>query len=249
MNTQQTVQQMRALKLLGMATAYQVICEQPINKQPTAEQIIAQIIEAETLDRQHRKTVSAIKQARFRYQASIEDITISPDRNFNKDSLYKLADTSFINRNQNVIITGATGYGKSFIATALGYQACQMGFRVAYFSLPKLLQRLHLAKADGSYIKELARLERCQLLILDDWGIQPLDTNARLAIMQIIEDRHGKSSTIITAQMPVAMWHQYIAEPALADAIMDRILSQTHRIELKGDSMRKNQNNNNLSNH
>jgi DNA replication protein DnaC len=248
MNTEQTIKKMRVLKLVGMADAYQTIRELPLDKQPVLDQVIAQIIEAEELDRLHRKTLSAIKQARFRYQSTIEEITTTEDRNLSKNLLYKLADTSFIRRSENVIITGATGCGKSFIATALGYQACQMGCRVAYYSLPKLLQRLHLAKADGSYIKELSKLEKYQLLILDDWGIQPLDANARLAIMQIIEDRHGKAATIITAQMPVTKWHEYIADPALADAILDRVLSQAHRIELKGNSMRKNTNTNNNSN-
>lgn len=114
-----------------------------------------------------------------------------------------------------------------------------MGNRVAYFSMTKLLQRLQLAKADGSYIKELARLEKTQLLILDDWGLQPLDTQTKLTLLQIIEDRHGKAATVITSQLPVAQWFDYIADPTLADAIMDRILQQAHRIELKGDSMRK----------
>ncbi|MBE8970606.1 ATP-binding protein, partial [Nostocales cyanobacterium LEGE 12452] len=148
------------------------------------------------------------------------------------------ADASFITRSENVLISGATGCGKSFIATALGYQACQMGLRVAYFSLPKLLQKLHLAKADGSYAKELARLERMHLLILDDWGLQPLDNHAKLAIMQLIEDRHAKASTIITSQLPINKWYEYLAEPTLGDAIMDRILQHANRIELKGQSMR-----------
>jgi DNA replication protein DnaC len=247
MNNNQTLAQMRQLKLNGMANAYEAIIKMPLDKQPVViDQFIAQIIEAELLDRQQRKTISAIRQAQFRYQASIEEISFSPQRNLNKSTLLKLADTSFIKRHENIIITGATGCGKSFIATALGYQACQMGIRTAYFSLPKLLQKLHLAKADGSYIRELSRIEKYPLIILDDWGIQPLDTNARLAILQLIEDRHGKNSTIITAQMPVANWHQYINEPALADAILDRLLANTHRIELKGGSLRNNTQQNNL---
>lgn len=239
MNTQQTIAQMRNLNLIGMAQAYQSLLQLPLNEHPTADMLIAQLIEAEVLERNHRKMMSTIKAAKFRYQASIEEIDFVAQRNLEKNTILRLSDTSFIKRGENVLITGATGCGKSYIASAIGFRACQMGNRVAYFSMTKLLQRLQLAKADGSYIKELAKLEKTQLLILDDWGLQPLDTQTKLTLLQIIEDRHGKAATVITSQLPVAQWFDYIAEPTLADAIMDRILQQAHRIELKGDSMRK----------
>jgi DNA replication protein DnaC len=238
MNNQATLDLMRQLSLSGMAQAFETIISLPMDKQLTSDQLIAHLIHTENEHRQHRKMQSAIKQAKFRYQAAVEEIEYLPERNLDKNLILRLADTSFITRAENILITGATGCGKSFIATALGYQACQMGLRVGYFSLPKLLQKLHIAKADGSYAKELAKLERMQLLILDDWGLQPLDHHAKMAIMQLIEDRHGKYSTVITSQLPINKWYDYLDEPTLADAILDRLLQHANRIELKGQSMR-----------
>ena len=152
---------------------------------------------------------------------------------------YTLGDCSFIDRGENILITGATGCGKSFLASALGHQACSLGKKVAYYSLPKLLNTLKTDKIDGTFRKELKRIESKQLLILDDWGLTPLDTHARLALLQIIEDRHNKYATIITSQLPVATWHQYIDDNTIADAILDRIIHQEIRINLEGESLRK----------
>jgi DNA replication protein DnaC len=183
--------------------------------------------------------LSAIKNARFRYQASLNDVIYSDQRNITREIITSLADCSFVDRGENIIITGATGCGKSYLATALGYQACTKGKRVAYFSLPKLLSKRKSDKLDGSFRKEMDRIENKNLLILDDWGLTPLDTAARLALLQIIEDRHSRYSTIITSQLPISAWHQYINENTVADAILDRIIHQAHRIELKGESLRK----------
>lgn len=151
----------------------------------------------------------------------------------------RLPECSFIARNENLLITGSTGIGKSYVASAIGHQACILGYRVLYASTPKLFARLKMAKADGSYIKEIAKIERQHLLILDNFGIQPFDAQSRAALMEIIEDRHGKTSMIITSQLPVNKWHEVIGEKTIADAILDRIVHDAHRVELRGESMRK----------
>lgn len=156
----------------------------------------------------------------------------------------RFAECKFIDKNENILITGSTGIGKSYIASALGHQACSLGYKVAYYNTAKLFGKLKMAKADGSYIKEVARIERQHLLILDDFGIQPLDGASRAMLMEIIEDRHGKSSTIITSQVPVNKWHDIIGEKTVADAILDRIIHEAHRLDLKGESLRKKTGNN-----
>ena len=239
MNHQNTLEAIRGLRFHGMADRYQAILAMPSHQHPVSDVLLAQLIEAEHLYRNHRKTQTAIKNAKFRYQASINDVQCSVDRSLSKETLSNLADCAFIDRAENVIITGATGCGKSFLASAIGYQACTMGKKVAYFSLPKLLSRLKNDKLDGSFSKEIDRIENKQLLILDDWGLTPLDTYARLALLQIIEDRHGRKSTLITSQLPISAWHQYINENTIADAILDRVIHQAHRIELTGESLRK----------
>lgn len=239
MNYQKTLELMRSLRLIGMADRYNAIMETPIHQRPDAVVILAQLVEAEELYRNNRRMLSAIKNARFRYQASLNDMIYSDQRNITREIITSLADCSFVDRGENIIITGATGCGKSYLASALGYQACTKGKRVAYFSLPKLLSKLKSDKLDGSFRKEMDRIENKNLLILDDWGLTPLDTAARLALLQIIEDRHSRYSTIITSQLPISAWHQYINENTVADAILDRIIHQAHRIELKGESLRK----------
>ena len=239
MNYQKTLELMRSLRLIGMADRYNTIMETPIHQRPDAVVILAQLVEAEELYRNNRRMLSAIKNARFRYQASLNDVIYSDQRNITREIITSLADCSFVDRGENIIITGATGCGKSYLASALGYQACTKGKRVAYFSLPKLLSKLKSDKLDGSFRKEMDRIENKNLLILDDWGLTPLDTAARLALLQIIEDRHSRYSTIITSQLPISAWHQYINENTVADAILDRIIHQAHRIELKGESLRK----------
>jgi DNA replication protein DnaC len=235
-----SLDQMRSLHLTGMAEHYQAVLSMAAHQQPDSMVLLAQLLEAEALHRNHRRTQAAIKNARFRYQASVEEILCSQERNLSKEALSVLADGSYIDRGENIIISGATGCGKSFLASALGYQACMQGRKVAYFSLPKLLQQLKSDKLDGSFRKDMERIEKMNLLILDDWGLTPLDTQARLALLQIIEDRHNRHATIITSQLPISSWHAYINENTIADAILDRIIHKAQRIELLGESLRKN---------
>jgi len=238
MNTN-TLDKMRKLKFFGMYHAFQSSLESGKTNDYTADELLAHLVDAEWDDRHNRRIERQIYYARFRYKASIEDVNYHTERNIDRNLIMRLADCMFISRNENLLVTGSTGIGKSYVASAIGYQACTMGYRVLYASTPKLFAKLKMAKADASYIKEIAKLERQQLLILDDFGIQPFDAQNRAALMEIIEDRHGKASMIITSQLPVSKWHEVIGEKTIADAILDRIVHNAHRIDLKGESMRK----------
>lgn len=180
-----------------------------------------------------------MKNARFRYKAAVEQINFDTDREINKNHVLRLADCAFIDKKENVLITGSTGIGKSYIASAIGHQACSLGYKVMYEHTAKLFARLKMSKADGTYLKEITRMEKQDLLIIDDFGIQPLDQLSRTILMEIIEDRHGKRSTLFTSQVPVSQWYEVIGEQTIADAILDRIIHDAHRLELKGESMRK----------
>ena len=151
----------------------------------------------------------------------------------------RIAQGDYIHQGQDLLITGSTGVGKSYLATALGYQACIDGYRVKYYNTTRLLAKLKMAKSDGTYLKEIAKIERQQLIILDDFGLQAMDNQNRMAFLEIIEDRHGKGSTIITSQLPVSQWYDIIGEKTIADATMDRLVHHAHRFELQGESMRK----------
>jgi DNA replication protein DnaC len=238
MNTN-TLDKLRKMKFFGMFHAFKTCLETGQTTEYTADELLAHLVEAEWDDRQNRRIDRSIFYARFRYKASVENIHYHADRSIDRNQIMRLADCSFIGRYENLLITGSTGIGKSYVASAIGHQACIMGYRVLYASTPKLFAKLKMAKADGSYIKEIAKVERQQLLILDDFGIQPFDAQSRTALMEIIEDRHGKTSLIITSQLPVSKWYEVIGEKTIADAILDRIVHDAHRIELKGESMRK----------
>jgi DNA replication protein DnaC len=234
-----SLDKMRKMKMFGMYHAFKASLETGQPTGYTADEMVAWLIESEWDDRQNRRIERQILNARFRYKASIEELTYQTERNIDRNQVLRLSDCNFIKRSENLLITGSTGIGKSYVASALGHQACILGYRVLYASTPKLFARLKMAKADGSYLKELTRIERQQLLILDDFGLQPFDQQSRLALMEIIEDRHGKTSLIITSQLPVSKWHEVIGEKTIADAILDRIVHDAHRMELTGESMRR----------
>ena len=238
MNTN-TLDKLRKMKFFGMFHAFKSSMETGKTNDYTADELLAHLVEAEWDDRQNRRIDRAIYYAHFRYKASVESIHYHADRSIDRNQIIRLADCTFIDRYENLLITGSTGLGKSYVASASGPQACILGYKVLYASTPKLFAKLKMAKADGSYIKETAKIERQELLILDDFGIQPFDAQSRAALMEIIEDRHGKTSMIITSQLPVSKWYEVIGEKTIADAILDRIVHDAHRIELKGESMRK----------
>ena len=234
-----TLSKMRQMKLFGMHGAFNTAIETGRTDDYTIDQFTAHMIEAEWDDRQNRRIARAIKNARFRYKASVENIIYNEARNIDRTKLMRLFDCSFIEKGESLLVTGSTGVGKSYIASALGYQACIEGYRVLYFNTAKLFARLKMAKADGSYLKEMTRIERQHLLILDDFGLQPIDNQNRMILLEIIEDRHGKGSVLITSQVPVAGWYEIIGEKTVADAILDRLVHDAHRIELNGESLRK----------
>jgi DNA replication protein DnaC len=229
---------MKQMRLTGMARAFSLTLESGKNEKFTPDEMVSHLVDSEWDERYNRKLDRSVQAARFRYKASPEQIAFDNNR-VDKNQILRLSDCEFIKHKENIIITGSTGIGKSFIATAIGHQACALNHRVMYAHSTKLFARMKIAKADGSYLKELARIERQHLLVIDDFGIQPLDAQSRSTLMEIMEDRHGKSSTIITSQVPVNMWHEIIGEQTIADAILDRIVHDSHRIEMKGESLRK----------
>jgi DNA replication protein DnaC len=238
MNTE-TLEKMKRMKLMGMYKAFKANLESEQVETYTPDEIIAHLVEAEYDERQNKNVQMKIRNARFRYKALLEDVNFDTERNMDKNQIMRLADCSFIKNGENILITGSTGIGKSYLASAFGHHACSMGFRVTYHNVPKLFSKLKMSKADGSYLREVAKIERQHLLILDDFGIQPFDAQSRAALMELIEDRHGKGSIVITSQVPVSKWFDIIGEQTIADAILDRIVHNAHRIELKGESLRK----------
>lgn len=239
MNNQETLNKMKNMHLLGMHRAFSTCLDKGQTENFTADELTAFLIDHEWDDRHNRSIERSMKNAKFRYKAIIENIDYGEHRGMDKNQIHRLADGSFISRKENLIITGSTGTGKSFLASAIGHQACQLGFKVFYANTLRLFSQIKMAKADGSSIKELAKIEKQDLLILDDFGIQPFDMQSRLTLLEIMEDRHGKRSTVFTSQVPVRQWHEVIGEKTVADAILDRIVHDAHRIELKGESLRR----------
>ena len=234
-----TVTKMKLMKLNGMHNAFKTAIESGKTDHYTIDQFTSLLIDSEWDERHNRRIERSIKNARFHYNSNIESLNFEVSRNLDRTQILRLADCEFVTKNQNVLITGSTGVGKSFLGTALGYQACIEGYKVSYFNTSKLFAKLKIAKADGSYLRELAKLERQDVLILDDFGLQALDGQNRITLLEIIEDRHNNGSIIVTSQIPVQGWYDIIGEKTIADAILDRLIHNSHRIELSGESMRK----------
>jgi DNA replication protein DnaC len=239
MNQTVTLQKLEEMRLKGFSRVYRDILDTGKAKDFTADELIDHLVQAEWDDRYNRRLERLIKQAKFRYYASLEQMDYSPKREIDKGLILRLSSCDWIAKSQNIIITGLTGVGKSYLASALGHQACQLGFKVYYRNCSKLFDQLKIAKADGSYIKEIAKIEKYDLLIVDDFGLKPLENEQRLMLLELLEDRHGKGSTIITSQVPVKNWYDIIDEATIADAILDRLVHSSHRIEPKGPSLRE----------
>ena len=239
MNQTATMQKLDEMRLSGFSRVYREMQETGMNKDFTIDEVIAHLVQAEWDDRYNRRLERLIKNAKFRYQANMEQVDYITKRNLDKVQMLRLSSCEWIKRKKCIIISGSTGLGKSFLASALGHQACQQGYKVYYRNCSKLFDQLKMAKADGSYVNEINRIEKQDLLILDDFGLKPLDNNQRLILLELLEDRHGRRSTIITSQLPVKNWHDVIGDPTIGDAILDRLVHSSYRIELEGDSLRE----------
>jgi len=235
----QTLEHLRNLKLTAMAQALEEQMEQPRAFDLSFEERLSLLVMREITDRENRRLQRLLKTARLKQSACVEDIDYRHPRGLDKSMMATLASTDWIRRGANVHLTGQTGTGKSWLACALGNQACRMGWSVKYERVPRLLENLRIAHADGSFGKRLAQMAKTDLLILDDFGIKPLARGDRHDLLEIIEDRHGARSTLVTSQLPISLWHEYIGEPTVADAVLDRLLQNAFRMELKGESLRR----------
>jgi len=239
LNNIETVEKLRKMWINAMADLHhQNVRNNQLNN-TTADEYIGLLTDHEWEDRQHKKINRLQKQARFKEKSSIADISYTENRNLDKNMFERLTTLDFMKKNENIIITGPSGVGKSFIVQALGNQACLMGYKVLYTNTARYFTKLKLAKIDGTYMKELQKLLKVDLVILDNFGLQAFDNHAREALIDIVDDRHKNRSTIVSSQIPVSAWYDIIGEGTIADAILDRLVNSSHRIDLKGESLRK----------
>lgn len=231
--------QMNGLRLHGMQKSWTALQETRKLHELSLAEGMELLLQAEEEERTNRRFNRLDKQAGFRYKASLEELRLQDGRGIDKSQIASLASCNFIAKGESILITGATGCGKSFMASALGHQACMMGYKVAYFNMQKLMLKIKMARIEGTVHKLFEKLAKTQLLILDDFGLSHLDKQQQMDFMEIIEDRHGKASTIISSQLPVGSWYDIIGEETIADAILDRLAHTSHRIGIKGESLRK----------
>lgn len=238
-NNEATMSKMREMRLQGMAAGYLNVLETGLNEKYTSDELLTQLIDAEWYDRRERKRERLRKSAGFRYQVAFEEIDFKINRNLDKNQMLRLSDAKWIRQHKDILITGPTGVGKSFIGSALGSIACDHGYKVYYHLTGRMLGSLKESKKSGVYLKQLAKLYKTDLLILEDFGLNTFDHESRLILLDIMEDRHGRKSTIFLSQLPVTSWHGIIGDSTIADAVMDRIAYGSYRIELTGESVRK----------
>lgn len=230
---------LQQMKFYGMLKAFEEQMQMPDIEKLTFEDRLAALVDREMTERENRRLKTRLSKAKLRENGCIEDIDFRHPRGLDKTLILQLAGCRYIKEHNNVLITGPTGVGKTYLACALAQKACRMGFTALYFRLPRLLHDLSIAKADGRYNQLLKSISRTDLLVLDDWGLSKFVKEQRYDLLEILEDRNQLRSTLVTSQLPVKHWHEVIADPTLADAILDRLVHNAHKIVLKGGSMRK----------
>jgi len=231
--------QLSQLRLHGMSRSWQALLETRRQHELTLSEGLEILLQAEEQERSNNRFDRLRKNARFRYQASIEELKMDASRGMDKALISTLATGDYLSKGEAVLITGSTGCGKSFLASALGHQACAQGHKVAYYNVQKLLLKTKISRIEGTILKFFEFISKTDLLILDDFGLTHLEQQQQLDLMEMIEDRHGTSSTIIASQLPVSNWYDVIGEETIADAILDRLVHTSYRVELKGESLRK----------
>ena len=234
-----TLETLQRLRLRGMYKALQEQLQLPETDALSFEERLGLLLEREVTERETRRLRTRLKQAKLRENAAIEDLDYRANRGLEKALITRLGACQWIGEHLNVLITGPTGVGKTWIACALANKACREGYTARYLRLPRLLQELGIARADGRYPKLLAELARTDLLVLDDWGLTPLNDEQRRDLLEILDDRFNARSTLVTSQLPIANWHEYLADPTLADAILDRLVHCAYKLNLRGESLRK----------
>lgn len=234
-----TLEKMKQLRLFGMQQSFKGILESKSCNEFTIDHLLTVLVQAEWEEHENRKITRLVKNAKFRYHTSMEEIDYQHPRNLDKNCMLRFIDCNYLKRAENILITGATGLGKSHIISALSNQACLMGYKVMYRNAQKLFNALKLARVDGSYMKEMKKIEKQELLIIDDFGMQSFDSMASLTLMEIIEDRFAVKSVVIGSQIPLEKWYEVITEKSVADAVLDRLFNASHKIILKGESMRR----------
>jgi DNA replication protein DnaC len=236
---QETLDKMHSMKMHATAEAFEHQLGSSQWGELSFEDRVGLLVDAEWSSREQRKLTRRLRVARLRYPASLEDVDFKTPRGLDRQVMLALGNCSWIREQQNVILVGSTGVGKSYLACALAERACRSGYGAVYVRAPRLLQDLAVARGDGSYGRLLAKLAKTELLAIDDWLLHPLKDPERRDVLEVIEDRYGRASTLLATQLPIKAWHEAIGEPTLADAICDRLIHGAHRIELKGSSMRE----------
>ena len=237
---QPTIQKLKDLKLYGMAEAFKSLIETPESESISFNDRFSLVVDREYLHRENRKQTRLLKNAKLRTtQACVEDIDYEHSRGLDKGVMATLVLCDWIRRKHNLIFTRPTGVGKTFLACALGHQSCRQGLSVQYFRMSKLFELLKMHHANGKHLQLTSQIAKTDVIILDDWGLGQLNKNDRHELLEILEDRHALKSTVITSQLPISLWHEYIGDATIADAILDRLLSSAHKIDLKGDSLRR----------